>query len=331
MPVSRRTSILSASLFTLALVAAGCGGDDGGSADSGNGGGDGGGGSVSGTVNVDGSSTVGPLAEVAAELFMAENPDVRVSVAMSGTSGGFQGFCAGETDMNNGSRMITDEEIALCEENGISYDNLTVANDALSILVNNDNPVDCLTVDQASQIWDEGSEVSTWGDIDGLDLDDDFASQSITLYGPGTDSGTFDLFTEEINGEEGQIRNDYTDIGEDDNAAVNAVVSDVAAMGYVPYSYFQEAGDTVKALAIDDGNGCVEATLDNVQSGEYTPLGRPLFTFASDTALARPEVVAFIEFWIENSDEIADAAIFVPMTDEQKQESLDKAAALAGG
>ncbi len=331
MPVSRRTSILSASLFTLALVAAGCGGDDGGSADTGGGSSNGGGGDLSGSVNVDGSSTVGPLSEVAAESFMAENPDVRVSVAMSGTSGGFAKFCVGETDMNNSSRPIKDEEIELCEENSINYDDVQVSNDALSLVVNNDNPIDCLTVEQASQIWDEGSDVSAWGDVDGLDVDGDFAGQSMTLYGPGTDSGTFDFFTEVINGEEGKIRTDYTDIGEDDNAAVNGVEGDPGAMGYIPYSYFQEAGDAVKALEIDNGSGCVEGSLENVQNGSYEPLGRPLFTYASDTALAREETVGFMEYWIENSADIAEAAVFVPMTDEQIQTSLDKIASLAGG
>jgi phosphate transport system substrate-binding protein len=285
---------------------------------------------LSGTVQIDGSSTVGPLSEVAAELYMTESDnDVRVTVAISGTGGGFEKFCRGETDANNSSRPIKDSEIELCEENGIAYDFVQTANDALSLLVNNDFPAECITVEQANQIWDEGSAASVWGDIDGL-VPDDFADTPITLYGPGTDSGTFDFFTEVINGEEGRIRTDYIDIGEDDNAALTAVEGDVSAMGYVPFSYFQEAIGRVKALQIDDGNGCVAAEPDNVQDGSYSPLGRGLFVYFSDTALARPEVLDFAEFYIDNSPQIAELAEFVPMTDEQLDEQRVKIDALAG-
>jgi phosphate transport system substrate-binding protein len=288
-------------------------------------------GGMSGTVQLDGSSTVGPLSEVAAELYMQDDPDVRVTVAISGTGGGFEKFCNGETDANNSSREIKDEEAERCEENGISYDFVQTANDALSLLVNPENPVECLTVEQANQIWDEGSGVSTWGDVDGLDLPDDFASEPVTLYGPGSDSGTFDFFTEVINGESGRIRTDYIDIGEDDNAAVTAVQGDRTAMGYVPFSYFQEAGDAVKALQIDDGDGCIDGTPETVQDGSYRPLGRGLFVYFSDTALARPEVLDFAEFYIDNAERIADLAGFVPMTDEQLSEQNDRIDQLTSG
>lgn len=285
--------------------------------------------SVSGAVNLDGSSTVGPLSEVAAELYMQENPDVRVTVAISGTGGGFEKFCIGETDGNNSSREIKEEEIAICEENGIGYDYVTVANDALSVLVNNEFPVDCMTVEQVNAIWDEGSEVSTWGDLEGVDMGD-IADSPVQLYGPGTDSGTFDFFTEAVNGESGRIRTDYIDIGEDDNAAVTAVQGDPTAMGYVPFSYYQEAGDAVKALQIDDGDGCVEAALETVQDGSYTPLGRGLFVYFSNTALERPEVLDFAEFYVNNAPEIAELAEFVPLTDEQVEEAQAKIEELAG-
>jgi phosphate transport system substrate-binding protein len=286
---------------------------------------------LSGTIRIDGSSTVGPLSEAAAELFMNDYPGVRVTVAMSGTSGGFQKFCIGENDMNDASRPIKESEIALCAENGIGWDGIQVANDALSLLVNSDNPLQCITVEQANQIWDFESAVHTWGDIDGLDIPADMASQVITLYGPGTDSGTFDFFTEVINGEEGVIRIDYIDIGEDDHLAVTAVEGDIYAMGYVPYSYFQEAGDRVKALDIDNGNGCVAATLANVQYGSYTPLGRPLFVYASDTALAKPEVLEFMTYYVTNAERIAQAAAFVPMTPAQIAEQLARVQALVSG
>ncbi|HSM45122.1 MAG TPA: PstS family phosphate ABC transporter substrate-binding protein [Acidimicrobiia bacterium] len=332
---------MAALVAVMALVLAACGGTDGESTDTtatdgGNtnttdvGGPDGG--ELTGDVRLDGSSTVGPLSEVAAELYMTESqPGVRVTVAISGTGGGFEKFCIGETDGNNSSRPIRDDEAERCAENGIAYDFVQVANDALSIVVNAELPVECMTVEQVSQIWDEGSTVDTWGDIEGLDLPEDVAGETVTLYGPGSDSGTFDYFTEEINGEAGRIRNDYIDIGEDDLAAVRAVTEDPYAMGYIPFSYFQEAGDAVKALAIDDGNGCVEATADNVQNLLYTPLGRGLFVYFSDTALARPEVLDFAEFYVENAAQIAELAEFVAMTPEQLEEQAARIAALAGG
>jgi phosphate transport system substrate-binding protein len=335
-----KTSRTTALIAVLALVVAGCSSDGAGdsAADSNNatttaaGGNDttAGGEALTGEVRLDGSSTVGPLSEVAAELYMQDQPGVRVTVAISGTGGGFQKFCAGETDANNSSRPIRDDEAAICEENGIGYDFVQVANDALSVVVSQDLPLDCLTVDQVRQIWENGSTVATWGDIDGLDLPDDARSQALTLYGPGSDSGTFDYFTEEINGESGNIRIDYIDIGEDDLAAVNAIQGDPWAMGYIPFSYYQESLDRVKALAIDDGNGCVESTPENVENGTYTPLGRGLFVYFSDTALARPETLDFAEFYVENAPRIAELAEFVPMTEEQLVLQRAKIDALAG-
>lgn len=329
---TRRRKAWLAIPLTVGLLAAACGDDDDTTttddSDAAPADGDG---ELSGTILLDGSSTVGPLSEVAAELFMGENSGVQITVGISGTSGGFEQFCNGETDGNDASRPITDEEIELCESNGIGFDNVQVANDALSLVVNADNPLECITVEQANQIWNEGSEVATWGEVDGLDIPDDLAGQSLTLYGPGTDSGTFDFFTEMINGEEGVIRIDYNDIGEDDDAAVRGVEGDAGAMGYIPYSYYQEAGDAVKGLQIDGGGGCVEPTLENVLEGSYVPLGRPLFVYASDVALQRPEVVAFLEFYVDNSDVVAETAGFVPMNDEQKAESLAKIEALASG
>lgn len=338
---SRKFSGLVAGLAAAALVLAACGGSDSatedvqetadaaveqveevtessGSAD------------LSGSIVLDGSSTVGPLSEVAAELFMGDYPGVQVTVAQSGTSGGFEKFCKGETDGNSASRPIKESEIEECDKNGIAYDNIVVANDALTLLVNAGNPLQCVTVEQARQMWDVGSTVKTWGEVAGLDIPAEFQSQGMNLYGPGTDSGTFDYFTEVINGEEGKIRIDYTSIGEDDNAAVTAVRGDIGAIGYVPFSYYQEAGSEVKGLAIDSGNGCVEPTQANVQDGTYTPLGRPLFVYASDTALAKPETVEFFNFYVNNSQKIGEVAGFVGLNDAQIQEQLLKVAALKG-
>lgn len=282
---------------------------------------------LSGSILMDGSSTVAPLTEAAAELFMNENPGVQVTVGTSGTGGGFAKFCIGETDGNSASRPIKGSEEEECAKNSIGYAGVQVANDALSLLVNNDFPADCMTVEQVSSIWNEGSTVKTWGQVAGMNFPADFASREIKLYGPGTDSGTFDFFTEVINGESGKITT-YIDIGEDDNAAVVAVSSDVSAMGYVPFSYYQEAGDSVKALAIDSGAGCTEATSENVLGGTYTPLGRPLFVYASDAALAKPQVVAFFEFYVNNSSVIAAAAGAVGLSEAQTTKALADVAAL---
>jgi len=308
----------------LALGVAACGDDDSGSTDStsAEGGGD-----VSGTIAIDGSSTVAPLSELAAELFQEENPDVRVTVGTSGTGGGFEKFCVGETQISDASRPIDEEEMAMCEENGITQEQITVANDGLAVVVNPENPVDCLTVDQLSQIWDKGSKVSNWSDIDGLDVD---YNESLELFGPGTDSGTFDYFTEAINGEEGQQRTDYNNVGEDDNQTVRGVSGNPGGIGYFGLSFAEENSDTLKLLQVDGGDGCVTPTVETVQDGSYTPLGRGLFIYPSGDALEDPAVDAFIEFYIENAQSIAEQALFVPLTDEQVTEAQDKVDSLIG-
>jgi phosphate transport system substrate-binding protein len=282
---------------------------------------------LSGTISLDGSSTVGPFAEAAAELFMDANPGVRVTVGISGTGGGFEKFCTGETDGSNASRLIKEEEAALCASNGIEFGTITVANDALSVVVNQDNPLECISVEALKAVWEFGSTVTTWGDIPGIDAGD-LAGQAIDLYGPGVDSGTFDFFTEEINEEGGNITGSYTDIGEDDNQAVQGVSGSIGGMAFIPYSFYQEYSDTVKGLAIDSGSGCVDPTVENLIAGNYTPLGRGLYMFPGAAALERPEVIAFYEFVINNNAEIAAAAGLVSLTDEQKTEQLAVVAGL---
>jgi phosphate transport system substrate-binding protein len=313
--VISRKSILA--MFACGLLAVGllaCGGDDGG------------GGGQSGTIRADGSSTVAPLTETAAELFQGENPDIQVTVGTSGTSGGFEKFCNGETDLSDASRPIDPAEKNLCAEAGIEYAELQVANDALSVIVNPNNPVTCMTVDQLNTIWDKDSAIDSWGDIQGLE--EDVGDEELTLFGAGSDSGTYDYFTEAINGEEGVIRTDYNSIGEDDNAAINGVAGDDWAMAFVPYSFVTEAGDTVRSLEIDDGEGCVAPTVETVQDGSYTPLGRPLFVYPTADALQRPEVDAFLQYYIDNQETITEQASFIPMTEEQAQKSSDKIATL---
>lgn len=287
----------------------------------------GGTGELSGTIRIDGSSTVAPLSEAAAELFMAENPGVRVTVATSGTGGGFEAFCRGDTEISDASRPIAEDEIAACGSSGIDFEQVTVANDALSVLVHPDNPVDCLTVDQLHQIWGPDSTLSSWSEIDGLEPAFD---AELDLYGPGTDSGTFDYFTDAINGEEGAQRTDYNNIGEDDNTGILGVEGTEGGMFYVGFSYYVENQDRVKALAIDGGNGCVEPSLATVQDGGYAPLGRGLFIYPSGTALAKPEVRAFVEFYLNNQAAIAEAAGYIPLTADQEREALDTVAGLVG-
>jgi phosphate transport system substrate-binding protein len=284
---------------------------------------------LSGTILIDGSSTVGPFAEAAAELFMdSVGGAVAVTVGISGTGGGFEKFCTGETDGSNASRDIKAEEAELCAENGIEFGRLTVANDALSVIVNKDNPLECISVEALSAIWQSGSAISTWADT-GLDVGE-LAGTAIQLYGPGTDSGTFDFFTEEINGESGNIRTDYINIGEDDNLAVQGVAGGTGAMAFIPYSFYQEYAGEVKGLSIDEGNGCVAPEVDNLIAGTYTPLGRALYMFPSASALLRPEVVAFYTYVIEANEDIAAAAGLVALTDAQRQEQLAVVAGLGG-
>jgi phosphate transport system substrate-binding protein len=252
-----------------------------------------------------------------------------VTVGTSGTSGGFEKFCAGETDANDASRQIEPEEEEICAENGVKYEEVQVANDALSVVVNPNNPLTCITVDSLNQIWDKGSTVDSWGDVKGLDAD--VPDEDLELFGPGSDSGTYDYFTEAVNGEEGVIRTDYNSIGENDNAAINGVAGDEWALAYVPYSFVEEAGDQVNALEIDGGDGCVAPSVDTVQDSSYTPLGRPLFIYPSEEALKKPEMVGFMQFYIGNQEELTTAATFVPMTEEQATESQDEVDSLSAG
>jgi phosphate transport system substrate-binding protein len=305
------TVIVSA--LVLAITAAACGSDDESSSASGGGGED-----LSGTIRIDGSSTVGPLTEAIAEEFQAENPGVRVTVGTSGTGGGFEKFCAGETDINDASREIEPEEVENCKKEGIGYDDVQVATDALTVMINPENPVACLTVEQLGDVWGPDSKLSNWSEIPSVETKFD---EELALYGPGTDSGTFDYFTESINGEEGVTRKDYNDVGENDNATVTGVEGSPGGMGYAGFSYYTENEDKVKALEVDSGKGCVAPSVETAQDGSYAPLSRPLFMYPSDAALKKPEVKAFIEFYLANGNAIAESLGFVPLTEEQLGES----------
>ncbi len=322
--MTKKWWLVFAASGVLALGIAACGGDDDGDGDGGDGGSD-----LSGTIRIDGSSTVAPLSEPIAELFQEEHPDVRVTVGTSGTGGGFEKFCNGETDISDASRQIEDDEIQACDGNGIAFEEVSVANDALSVVVHPENPVSCITTEQLAQVWGPNSRVDNWSDIQGLDADFD---EELTLYSPGTDSGTFDYFTDAINGEEGvQRTSGVNDVGEDDNATVVGVSGAPGGMGYFGFSFLQENEGAIKALEVDGGDGCVAPAEETVQDGSYQPLGRELFIYPSDQALQRPEVQAFVEFYLENVNDIAADAGFIALTDEQLSESRADVESLLGG
>lgn len=307
-----------ASAAVLAFGVAACGDDDESS-------GSGGGGDLSGSIRIDGSSTVAPLTEAVAEQFEAENSDVRVTVGTSGTGGGFEKFCAGETAIADASRAIEPEEVEACEKGGIEFEEVRVATDALTVVVNPENPVNCLTVDQLGAIWGPDSKLSNWSQVPGLKEEFD---EDLQLFGPGTDSGTFDYFTEEINGEEGASRKDYNNVGENDNATVTGVEGAPGGMGYFGYSFYQENEDALKALEVDGGKGCVAPSAETAQNDEYVPLSRPLLIYPSAEALEKPEVKAFIDYYLENVNQVAEAVGFIPLTEEQLKASKDATAKL---
>jgi phosphate transport system substrate-binding protein len=314
----RRTAVPAALFLALGLSACG-----GGNEQEATGGGE----SLSGEVLVDGSSTVQPLTAAAGELFAGEQPGVNVSVGTSGTGGGFEVFCQGQTDISNASRPMNDEEAAACEEAGIEYTELQVATDALTVVVSAENDfLTCLTTEELATLWGPDAEgsVTTWDKVN-----PEFPAEPIELYGPGTDSGTFDYFTDEINGEEGVSRTDYN-ASEDDNVIVQGVEGSPNALGYFGFTYFEENAEALKAVEIDSGNGCVAPSAETAQDGSYTPLARPLFIYVNNaSATDKPQVKAFVDFYAENDADIAEAAQFIPLNDEQRG-ALESAAADLG-
>jgi phosphate transport system substrate-binding protein len=290
-------------VLVVAVAAPGCGGS---------GDGNGGAGGLSGLIEADGSSTVGPFTSAAAQRFKQEQPDVNVTVGISGTGGGFERFCRGETDLSDASRPIKDEESAVCKKKGIEFIEFLVANDGIAVVANLENDwADCLTVAQLKRIWEPNSKVDSWKDVD-----PSFPDEAMKLFGAGTDSGTFDFFTDQIVGEEGASRTDYS-ATENDNVTVRGVSGEKGGLGYFGLSYFEDNQSMLKALKVNGGNGCVAPTRETVQAGTYKPLSRPLFIYAKTSSFRRPEVKAFIRFIVDHETEIADAARFVPLTVEQ--------------
>ena len=282
---------------------------------------------VTGSVSVDGSSTVYPMSNAASELISEEGSEIKVSVAESGTGGGFEKFCADETDISDASRPIDEEEeVPVCKDAGIEYTELQVATDALTVVVHPDLAVDCLTTEQLIRLWEPGSTVTNWNQ-----LDPSFPDQEISLFGPGTDSGTYDYMAADVIGDESETTRDDYEASEDDNVLVQGVAGTEGATGYFGYTYYEQNEDSLKALAIDDGNGCVEPSAETAQAGEYTPLSRPLFIYINNKKYNDNEAVkAYTDFYIENLETIAEAALFIPLSEELYDETKSRLAGIEG-
>ena len=262
---------------------------------------------LSGTVEVDGSSTVYPIAEAVAEEFSKVHRDVRVNVGVSGTGGGFKRFIVGETDISDASRLIKSAEAEAALANGIQYIEMRVGTDGLSVIVSPRNDfVSCLTIDELKRIWEPGSTVTNWNQVRA-----EFPDRPLRLYGPDTDSGTFDYFTEEVMGQARASRSDYT-ASADDNVLVQGISGDRNALGYFGFAYYAENSDKLKLVAVDSGNGCVTPTPETIAAGEYTPLSRPLFIYVSKRSLDRPEMQAFVRFFMEKGPELVREVGYIP-------------------
>ncbi|WP_435062610.1 PstS family phosphate ABC transporter substrate-binding protein [Halobaculum sp. EA56] len=305
--------------------------DSGGSGGGSNGGGSGGSGTtdsgsqqLSGTIDIAGSSTVFPLATAFAEMFQKQHSKVNINVQSTGSGGGFANFfCPGETDFNNASRPIKEEEMQQCEKNGVEPVELTVATDALTVIVNNDNDwAESLTVEQLKEIWSADSPPTTWADVNS-----DWPDEEIELFGPSDASGTYDYFLEAVIGEDGPgHRQDYS-ATEQDRTIMQGVQGSEYAMGYLGFAYYSQNTDAVKAVAIDNGDGPVEPSLETAKSGEYTPLARPLFTYPAKSSLAEDHVAAFARYFVENTtnrEVVANDVGYVPLSEDEKAEQMEK-------
>ena len=302
-----------AALAAVLLLAHGCGGETGEA------------GQLSGTVAIDGSSTVFPITEAMAEEFQLANPGTRVTVGVSGTGGGFKKFCSGETDISNASRTIKEIEAEDCAEQGVDYVEVPVAYDGITVAVHPENDwAQCVTVEELRRVWQPGSTVDNWRDVR-----DSWPDREMSLFGPGTDSGTFDYFTEAIMGEEDASRSDYS-ASEDDNVTLMGLANNVGAMGYFGFAYFHENQEQVKALEVDDGTGCVAPTMETIESGAYAPLSRPVFIYVRQRALERPEVKAFVEFYLSNGRQLVPEVGYVPLAS-SRYDSLQAALPLGEG
>lgn len=273
---------------------------------------------LSGEIKIDGSSTVFPITEAVAEEFGKVHGNVRVTVGVSGTGGGFKKFIAKEIDINNASRPIKEKEATAAQEAGVEYQEIQIGYDGVSVVASKQNTwVDSLTVDELAKIWAPDSTVVNWSDIR-----PEWPAEKIKFYAPGTDSGTFDYFTEEINHKPGAIRTDITP-SEDDNVLVQGIAGDKNAIGFMGYAYYVENQDKLKVIKIDAGNGAVEPSFETIKGGTYAPLSRPIFIYVNKLALKRPEVKEFIKFYLTEGRELISAVGYVPLIDADYETQLN--------
>ena len=277
--------------------------------------------SPSGDIKVDGSSTVYPITEAIAEEFRVSHPEVKISVGVSGTGGGFKKFSRGEIDINNASRPIKENEIKACEESSITYVQLMIAYDGLAVLVNPQNTwVDHFTVEELKKIWEPEAQgkITKWSQIRASWPDEPFH-----LYGPGVASGTYDYFTEAIVGKSGSSRGDYT-ASEDDNVLVQGIEGDKNALGFFGHAYYEENKEKLKVVGVDNGAGVVLPTTETVKNGTYAPLSRPVFIYVTKSAAQRVEVTAFVNFYLTNAYTLVPDVGYIPLPEEEYQKENAK-------
>ena len=264
---------------------------------------------LTGQVRAAGSSTVGPITEHVAQLFAKEHPELLIQNQVVGTGGGFKRFTAGETDISNASRVVKWSEVEKAKANGIEFVELPVAYDGITVCTNPSNTwCKSLTVDQLKAIFSEGSKIELWSD-----LDPKWPSEPVKLFFPGTDSGTFDYFHEEIVGKDTPMRSEGVQVSESDNILVGAIASEPGALGFFGCAYYFANKDRVSSIAIDGGDGPVKPTSETIADGTYTPLSRPLFIYVNTKSAQRREVRAFVEFYLEKAAEVAQEVGYVEL------------------
>ena len=298
-----KIALIVTSLLIVGIIAA-CGGSSSGADSS--------------EVLIDGSSTVFPISQAVAEEFRVDRPEVQIPVGISGTGGGFKRFVEGDIDIADASRPIEESERAQAETNGVGFTEFVIAYDGLSIVINKANDfATCLTVDELKKIWEPGSSVDNWNEVRS-----EFPDKPLRLYGPDTDSGTFDYFTDAINGKEDASRADYT-ASSDDNVLVQGVSGDQGAMGYFGFAYYTENSEILNVISVDGGDGCVGPSVTSIKDGSYSPLSRPMFIYVNNYSLQRPEVRDFIEYYLNNAAELAEEVGYVGLSKADYQSQLE--------
>lgn len=312
------TKLSSALLLGTALMFSACGGDNAsGEAD----------GNLTGSIQIDGSSTVYPITEAVAEEYRAEAPDVKVTVGVSGTGGGMKKFTRGDIDIVNASRQISQEEAEQVKANNIEYVELEVAYDGLTVVVHPENNwVKDITVAELKKIWEPAAQgtIMKWNQIR-----PEWPDREIHLYGAGVESGTYDYFTEAIVGKSHSSRGDYT-ASEDDNVLVQGVSTDPNALGFFGYAYYEENQNKLKAVPVDNGKGAILPSLETVKDGSYAPLSRPLYIYVNSKAANRPEVVDFVNFYLESAPELSKEVGYIPLPADKYEEQIEKFQQFAG-